>query len=238
MMLDSLLIGFVTAVITWAQPYAVEHGLKLSVEQTTCLTEAEYFESRGEGNEGIVAVAYTALNRTKTRHISICDAIHEHSQFSYYNPHHKRPIREVNEWITSTFIAVYAQLGLLKNPINNATMYNSTKMSSWLDDAYYTTRINHHFFYQEKKVQTDQPLYPTQSAALRASRLTIGCMIAEPRCDPLYQKGGLVLGDRLLSLISKDNSTPTEDTNVSHRKYKSVKLKNESPHNHKRIRHT
>ena len=207
-MLDILLTGFVATVITWAQPYAQQHNHPLSVEQTRCLTEAEYFESRGEGPAGMAAVAYAVLNRTVTRHESICQVIHERGQFSFYNPHQRKQVKEAALWINATFIAVYAQLGVINNPIGNATMFTMNKMSSWLDDARYLTKVNHHFFYVMKSDLGKEILYHRQSTVITSSMLHTACLLTDPRCDPLYNRGTEALLDRRLrQILSKETDS-------------------------------
>lgn len=203
-MLDSLLAGFVVAVVSWAQPYAQQHNHILSVEQTMCLAEAEYFESRGEGSVGMTAVAYAVLNRTVSRDKTICGAIHERGQFSYYTPHHKRHPHEVALWMDAVYTAVYAQLGVIDNPIDNATMFSESKMSSWLDDARYLRRINHHYFYVMRRDQGLPLLYPKPVAAVPLSRLHVACLLSDPQCDPLYRRADLVVDPRLIDMISSD----------------------------------
>lgn len=192
-MINTLLVSFVASVVSWAQPYAQEHHRSLSVEQTWCLTEAVYYESRGEGVTGIAAVAYIVLNRTSVRNKSICDVIHEKGQFSYYNPHKKRSIKEVKLWMDVAIIAVYAQLGLINNPIGNATMYNTSKMSSWLDDAIYSCRINHHYFYVMKK-DRGRPTLSRVEIHIPPSELNVNRLLKNFHLDPRLER--MVLADK------------------------------------------
>ena len=208
-MLDSLLAGFVAAVVSWAQPYATQHNRTLSIEQTMCLAEAEYFESRGEGSVGMTAVAYTVLNRTVSRDKTICGAIHERGQFSYYSPHHKRHPHEIALWMDATFTAVYAQLGVIDNPIDNATMFSESRMSSWLDDARFLKRINHHYFYVMRRDQGLPLLYPKPVATVPLSRMHVDCLLLDPQCDPLYRRAGLSVDSRLIDLLSSTTGQMT-----------------------------
>ena len=165
-MLESLLAGFIMMLVSWAQPYAQQHGQTISVAETTCMAEVIYFESRGEGSEGMTAIAYTVLNRTVVRGKSICPIIHQPSQFSFYTPNHKRSIQEVAAWIQSAVIGIYAQLGVIPNPIGNATSYNTSRMSSWesSDGMIMSQKVNHHYFYTEKALYHAPPLVPSRSA--------------------------------------------------------------------------
>lgn len=121
------------------------HAEHLDVHQTTCLTEAIYFESRGEGIIGERAVAYVVLNRTIYRHESICDVIHQKNQFSFYHPDHYLHVYNREAWQIAAQIAVNTQLGIDPNPINNATYYNTTPM--YIHHTVMTRKIRHQYFY-------------------------------------------------------------------------------------------
>jgi hypothetical protein len=163
-MLNSLLAGFISVMVSWAQPYATRNNSALTIAETTCLAETIYFESRGEGSEGMTSIAYVVLNRTVARNKNICATVHEPSQFSYYTPHHQRPIRETDLWIQSIAIGVFAQLGMIKNPIGNATSFNTASMQSWIrsDHMVMTKKINHHYFYTESGYVHADPLVPAE----------------------------------------------------------------------------
>ena len=171
-MIDSLLAGFISVLVTWAQPYVNTRAHAVSTAEINCIAETIYFESRGEGSEGMVSIAYVVLNRTITHNKTICAVVHEPSQFSYYNPHHQKPIREPDLWIQSIAIGVFAQLGVIKNPIGNATMFNTTLMDSWVrhDHMVMTKKINNHYFYTEKDYVRADPLVPAKDRF--ASKLT------------------------------------------------------------------
>ena len=149
-MLDYLLAGFIALTVHWAQPYALQNEHIILTAQTKCLTEAIYYESRNEDTIGMAAVAYVVLNRTTTRDKSICEVVHQRSQFSFYKPNIKLHPQEPEAWIKATYIAIYTQLGVITNPIGNATMFSESMMASWDADAVFSKKIKHHYFYTEK----------------------------------------------------------------------------------------
>lgn len=142
----------------------IEHEIKFSFESPTssslnendtkCLTQAIYFEARGEGSEGMAAVAFIVLNRAALQKKSICAIVHAPSQFSFYTPGRERPVKEPESWKKSWDIAVDAQLGKIQNPIGNATSYNSVQMPDWVksDKLVMTKRINGHYFYTKQNL--------------------------------------------------------------------------------------
>jgi hypothetical protein len=208
--MDHLLAGFVALLVSWAQPHAHDLGRSLSVEQTQCLTEAIYFESRGEHSVGMAAVAYVALNRTVTRNLSLCDVIHQPGQFSYYSAHHRKPVREADAWMQSAFIATYAQLGIITNPIDNATMYNESPMPSWASDAKFLRTINHHYFYVEKPLLRVPSLLVTHhDLGVPLAQLQISNLLSDPRCLPFAQASRLAIDPRLAARVDPAMREPS-----------------------------
>ena len=167
-MLERLLVTIVASFVSLSQPLAHQHGVDLSVVQTKCLTEAIYFESRGEGVAGSTAVAYVALNRATDSGGSLCEVIHKPGQFSYYNRHRKRIVRDLDSWSKAADVAVNTQLHLSANPVGDATMYNNRKMPTWRDTRLYR-KINHHYFYV-KEAQLDHVNSMTAMTEPSASR--------------------------------------------------------------------
>lgn len=221
-MLESLLVGFVAMIVAWAQPYAHSHGQKITVAETHCLAEAIYFESRGEGPEGMAAIAYTVLNRTVVRKLQICSVIHQPGQFSYYNPHRHRPIYEAESWIQSAVISLYAQLGVISNPIGNATSYNTTKMASWVksDGMIFTQKINHHYFYTEKALQHAPPLVLSSSTnGISLAKLQVVQLLNDPQYDALYKTTRIPISPLLLAKLDHSilvQLTVAQSTSLEH----------------------
>lgn len=67
--------------------YETEALSKYQLQQVQCLTEALWYEARGETKEGLKAVASVILNRSNSKQFkgSICDVVHQRKQFSYRN---------------------------------------------------------------------------------------------------------------------------------------------------------
>jgi len=67
--------------------YETENLSKYQLRQVQCLTEALWYEARGETKEGLKAVASVILNRSNSKQFkgSICDVVHQRKQFSYRN---------------------------------------------------------------------------------------------------------------------------------------------------------
>jgi len=158
--MSTLMAAFIATLLQLSQPSAVQYDRQLDVSNTMCLTEAIYHEARGEPDGGI-GIAYVALNRSVLNKKSLCQLIHAKSQFSYYNPNHPKSIKEMDAWKYSAYIAVYTQLGLLPNPIGNATSYNEFKVNAWLDDMVYTRKRGNLYFYELKNINHQEPIFKT-----------------------------------------------------------------------------
>lgn len=67
--------------------YKAETLSKYQLQQVQCLTEALWYEARGETKEGLKAVTSVILNRSNSKQFkgSICDVVHQRKQFSYRN---------------------------------------------------------------------------------------------------------------------------------------------------------
>lgn len=59
----------------------------LGIESVGCLTEALYYEARGESEEGYIAVANVIMNRVHSHRYpnTVCEVVHQRKQFSYYS---------------------------------------------------------------------------------------------------------------------------------------------------------
>jgi len=123
--------------------YTTNH--KLNVQQSYCLAEAVYFESRGEPLEGQIAVAHVILNRAKASKTTICQVVHAKHQFTFYS-NKSRQVREAMSWKLAAEVAVYSQLGWFSNPVKNANMFNTGVNTQWKHVVKIRT-IGHHSFY-------------------------------------------------------------------------------------------
>jgi hypothetical protein len=215
--IENLLAAFVATVVAWAQPYAQQHNQTLSVGQTRCLTDAIYYESRGEGTIGMTAVAYTVLNRTVARDRSICSVIHEPSQFSFYAPHHMRHAHEAESWIQAAFIAAYTQLGVIANPVGNATQYNTTKMPGWRTSVL-SKKIDHHYFYILKDDLHEPPLFSPGALHFPIASLPAACLLWDPRCDLIHAEAEIAIDPRLVALVEPAADQTAVEEHVVSRK--------------------
>ena len=122
-----------------------------------CLSEALYFEARGESLEGIYAVAEVILNRVDDGAFpdSVCGVVHQGAdaglhacQFSYNCDGLPETIAETRAWRRVGKVA-RLMLGGLDRPLTDGATYYHTKAvsPSWSEVFRRTTAIGTHYFY-------------------------------------------------------------------------------------------
>ncbi len=135
-------------------------------DQFYCLTEAVYFESRGEPEVGKRAVAHNVLNRTKSGEFpdTVCGVVKQRlpgartHQYSYRDDLPRRvdlsdPSTK-EELAESAKVAYKALAGKSKDPTNGALYFYSTRAVKrkphWARGMKMTVAINDHKFYKPK----------------------------------------------------------------------------------------
>jgi len=122
-----------------------------TVTDLDCLTEAIYFEARGEPWNGQLAVANVVLNRVNHPKFpqSVCDVVRQEHQFSYYWDGLPKVIQDPKAWHTAGQVAKMAMEGFVLDDIENATFYHATHVRPrWSASFKPTARIGRHIFYK------------------------------------------------------------------------------------------
>ena len=112
-----------------------------------CLSEALYFEARGEGQQGQRAVAEVILNRVDHPQFpkSVCGVVNQRGQFTY----HRSRIREQGAFSRAQKIAKDALQGAPRNLTSGATYFHTRSVKpSWSRRYERTARIGSHTFYR------------------------------------------------------------------------------------------
>ncbi|NVO54857.1 cell wall hydrolase [Rhodobacteraceae bacterium B1Z28] len=126
-------------------------------ENWKCLSEALYFEARGESVRGQFAVAEVILNRVKSSRFpgSLCGVIRQGTgkkyqcQFTYTCDGHKEVIHEKKAFERVSKVARAAIDGIAKDLTEGATHYHTTAVRpSWSRVYKQTARIGVHIFYR------------------------------------------------------------------------------------------
>ena len=113
-----------------------------------CMASAMYHEARGEGEQGMIAVAHTILNRSRKSHLSVCQTLRKRGQFSFVKrgvlPHAPREY---------TILALKAISGYNRgmDSSKGATFFLLHKCKpKWLKGVKITVRLGSHNFFKEK----------------------------------------------------------------------------------------
>lgn len=122
----------------------------VSQQDLQCLSEALYFEARGEGSQGQRAVAEVILNRVDHPRFpkSVCGVVNQSGQFTYK----KTRIRESGAFARAQKIAQAALMGAPRGLTNGATYFHTGGVKpSWSRKFERTTRIGSHIFYRSDR---------------------------------------------------------------------------------------
>ncbi len=124
-----------------------------------CLTEALYFEARGENLQGQFAVAEVILNRRDSKKFpsSVCGVIGQGSksgkkhacQFSYKCDGYAEVYSEKNAYIQVGKVARIMLDGKKRDLTNGATFYHTGAVSPrWSRKFERTAKVGRHYFYR------------------------------------------------------------------------------------------
>ncbi|MEO0664363.1 MAG: cell wall hydrolase [Pseudomonadota bacterium] len=122
-----------------------------------CLTEALYFEARGETVKGQFAVAEVILNRVESTEFpnTVCNVINQGTgqryqcQFTYTCDGHAEVVNEPRAWKMVGKVARLAMAGAAGNLTDGAQYYHTTAVSPrWSRVFEHTATIGVHRFYR------------------------------------------------------------------------------------------
>ena len=139
-----------------AQPFHMAGALETSRE-LECLTQAVYFEARGEGQAGQAAVAQVVLNRVRNPAYpkTVCGVVFqgaahgEGCQFSFACDGSMRRGREYAAWSRAQEIASRALSGGVMAAVGNATHFHTTSVDpSWGPNLLRVAQVGLHVFYR------------------------------------------------------------------------------------------
>jgi len=140
--------------------FSAQAASKYSERELWCLSQAIYFESRGESYRGQVAVAQVVMNRLKHRLYpnTICGVVFQGEekrnacQFSFACDGIPETVTDKKSWAQAEEIAQKVTSGELYLPeVANATHYHATYVyPDWAPRLHKITKIGLHVFYRFK----------------------------------------------------------------------------------------
>ena len=153
---DIPLRGAIDADLPVAAPFQLAGALETSRE-LECLTQAVYFEARGETPAGQAAVAQVVLNRVRHPSFpkSVCSVVFQGAgkrvgcQFSFACDGSMRRGREVAAWNRARKVASKALEGKVMASIGDATHFHTTNVApNWGPRLVRTAEVGMHVFYR------------------------------------------------------------------------------------------
>jgi hypothetical protein len=148
----------VTARLTVGPNYLGLIDPQSHIREIRCLTEAIYFESRSEPEDGQAAVAQVVLNRVRSGLYpsSVCGVVYQNRhrykacQFTFACEGKSLSIQEPEAWERAQTIARAVMDGSQYNPaVGPSTHYHATYVAPyWSRRLKRTDRIGRHIFYQ------------------------------------------------------------------------------------------
>ncbi len=129
---------------------------KLSKRDQECLALAMYWEARGEGYKGMLAVGSVILNRVASPEFpqTVCGVIYEGGekppcQFSWWcDGKSDRPVH-FEQWQAARKVAADLAQRRLRDPTRGALFFHSAGIkSAWHQTRKRTGRVGNHIFYR------------------------------------------------------------------------------------------
>jgi len=138
-----------------ARPYRA--SLNSAGRESECLTEAIYYEARGETPAGQAAVAQVVLNRARHPAYpnSICGVVYQGAhrergcQFSFACNGAMQAYREAGAWRRAQNVALRALNGYVMSEVGNATHFHLTSVNpAWGQTLTRVDQVGAHIFYR------------------------------------------------------------------------------------------
>ncbi len=129
------------------------------ISEHRCLSEALYFEARGEGESGQKAIAEVIFHRLGEKNYpgSICGVVYQGSnnkgcQFSFACNGDMKKAKNRKAWKSAQMLAAQILTGAerMKGLTNRATHFHAISVQpNWADQLHRTIQIGNHIFYRE-----------------------------------------------------------------------------------------
>ena len=139
-----------------ARPFRIDNALDAS-RDLECLTQAAYYEARGEGADGMRAVVQVVLNRARHPAFprSVCGVVFQGSgrrvgcQFSFTCDGSMRGPVNRSAWTRARTVASAALSGSVYAGVGNATFFHTTRVApAWRTSFLRVGQVGNHVFYR------------------------------------------------------------------------------------------
>jgi spore germination cell wall hydrolase CwlJ-like protein len=144
---------------TAISPSQAELLAQVFLQQGNCLADAMYYEARGEGRAGQLAIAEVVYNRMRSGYYpnTICGVVFEGSslrtgcQFSFTCSGDMARRKSAAVWRRAQRLALQVVTGIvqLQNTTGGALSFHAEDVApGWADTMVRTVQIGHHIFYR------------------------------------------------------------------------------------------
>jgi spore germination cell wall hydrolase CwlJ-like protein len=127
-----------------------------SYNEVVCLAENLYYEARGEGDIGMLAVAKVTLNRVASDKFpkTVCGVVHQKAQFSWTLSPHRVSDKVAYRRAFAIASGVYGAKDVI-DVTHGSLYYHATKIDTpyWAAGFKKSTVIGNHRFYEGKTAQ-------------------------------------------------------------------------------------
>jgi hypothetical protein len=162
-----------------------------SANDLDCLTQAVYFEARGEPPRGQAAVAQVVLNRVRQPAFpkTVCGVVYQGvatggCQFSFACDGSMHRGREVEAWTRARQIAARALSGVVLADVGGATYFHATSVSpGWGPNMLRVAQVGLHVFYK----MSAHPIYVSTPRAAPAPEQAVFASLPTDSLDPPLQ---------------------------------------------------
>jgi spore germination cell wall hydrolase CwlJ-like protein len=117
-----------------------------------CLTQALYYEARGEGERGQLAVADVILQRQHSKYHpdTVCGVVYQPYQFSFVTDGSTLKEIDVDAWNKADELSGRILRGEVKTSVTGKALFYHAKsvQPEWADEMIKTTEIGNHVFYR------------------------------------------------------------------------------------------
>lgn len=111
-----------------------------------CMAKNIYYEARGEGKIGMIAVAHVTVNRAKSSKFpsDVCEVVYQKGQFSWTKSYSKK--RNPEQFEKAIEVAKLVLEGKTKDPTNGALYFHSVELEPMWNKPIKAKIGNHLFF--------------------------------------------------------------------------------------------
>jgi hypothetical protein len=190
-------------------PFRLTNALESSRE-LECLSEAVYYEARGETPSGQAAVAQVVLNRVRHPSFpkSICGVVfqgaynHSGCQFSFACDGSMRRTREVGAWKRAQKVATRALSGAVMTEVGAATHFHTTGVApGWGPRLLRVAQVGMHVFYRfggrsgapDAFSRTPRPSTADELPTVTLASLPAGQATADGKSAPIQLASAVVI---------------------------------------------